>query len=154
MTVSFGSPKTAWFGRTALTKSILKGYFLINTTLGFDEIEQAIVETCADYPVKTRRFLGDEKVVYRYRKGVKQKVVSYGSPTKAKDGGELVLIPEWSLAPVAIKDSGREYKVFKVVTARMASGKINNVEEMEYFLNDLEKRLRLKDAQAAVTLGQ
>lgn len=154
MTVSFGSPKTAWFGKTALTKSILKGYFRINTTLGFDEIEQAIVETCTNYPVKTRHFLGDEKVVYRYRKQVKQKVVSYGSFSTAKDGDDFVAAPEWSLAPVVIRDNGKEYKVFKVVTAKMVSGKINNVEEMECFLNELEQRLRRQDAQAAVTLGQ
>jgi hypothetical protein len=153
MTVRFGDPKTALFGKTPLTKEILEGAFHIRTHLDFSALEQAIIETCQAYPVRHGRLTGDKKPVYQYRKKVKQKVVSYGATAKTKtDGSDIVLIPQWSLAPVTIKHGGEVYQVFKTVYAQMTSGKIHDVEEIEYFLNELERRLRLEDAQATIEL--
>lgn len=150
MSVSFGKPKTAWYGKTRLTKAINRGGFGISTGLDAGKIQDAATQTCGEFPVKQARLIRSPmKPLIRMRKGTE--VISYGVVgTDSKTGREYMSVPSWELALGSGAD-GYRYRIV-LAYARLFSGKIDEVEELEYFLNELERNLRSLDSQAAIEL--
>ncbi len=150
MSVDFGKPQTAWYGKSKLTKAINRGGFGLATSLGLDKVQEAAVRTCREFPVKKARIVRSPmKPVIMTKKGAE--VIAYGMvDTNKKTGKEYVLIPEWELA----LGSGADSHNFRIILryAKLYSGKISEVEELEYFLNELERNLRHLDPEATVEL--
>lgn len=150
MSVSFGKPKTAWYGKTRLTKAISREGFGISTELDIDKVQDAAVQTCKEFPVKKARLIRSPmKPLIRVRKGVE--VISYGIVgTNSKTGGEYMSVPRWELA-LGSGAGGYKYRIV-LAYATLISGKIDEVEELEYFLNEMERNVRNLDSRAAINL--
>jgi hypothetical protein len=147
MSVTFGKVTTAFFGKTSLTKAISNGAFLIKSSLDLAQIWQVAAKTCEEYPPKRRRIGGEYRAVIRRERSGRQ-FIAYGSSALSKSGEHIVLIPEWKLACVDIEG----YKVFKLASAKLFSGSISEVQEMEFWINEFERNLRSRDPVATVTL--
>jgi hypothetical protein len=89
-----------------------------------------------------------------------REVIAYGSLTKRRTAsGDLVetvldaaIDLKWELA-LGTGLPGYEYVVI-LARHTETSGKINEVEELQYFLNELERSLRRMDPQAEITLTE
>lgn len=147
MSVTFGKVTTAFFGKTSLTKSISNGAFYIKSTLDLAQVWQVAAQTCEGYPPKRKRIGGEYRAVIR-RERSGHEFIAYGSSSLSKSGGYIVLIPEWKLACVEVQG----YKVFKLASAKVFSGAISEVQEMEFWINEFERNLRSRDPGATVTL--
>jgi hypothetical protein len=151
VTVNFGKAKQAWVGKSPLTKAIMNGAFGIATSLDIGQVQEAAARTCADFPVKNRKLLGTYKpCIQADRPNREREVIAYGSTTRAKTGKDIVITPCWKLG----LGSGVQDHQFTIVLlyAKLTSGKIDEVEELEYFLNELERVLRESDPKATVDL--
>lgn len=150
MSVSFGNPKTAWYGKTRLTKDINNSGFGISTDLDISQVQAAAVQTCREFPVKKARLTRSPmKPVITAKKGVE--VIAYGVVgTNKQTGKEYVAPSSWHLA---LGSGTGEYK-YRIVLAyaQLYSGKINEVEELEFFLNELERNLQHQDPRARIEL--
>lgn len=148
MTVDFGTPKTAYIGKTALTKQLLAGRFAISTLLDISAIRDTTVETCETFPKKHVKIFGDYGPAIMNDRRLRREVISYGSiRTSKRTGNPIVLSPEWKLVLVEIDDDA----ALAVAEVSLTSGKISYVEEMQYFLNELEINLRKRDSEAYIT---
>jgi len=150
MSVSFGNPKTAWYGKTRLTKAINHGGFGVSTSLDIGKVQAAAVQTCQEFPVKKARLVRfPMKPMMMTRKGVE--VIAYGMVnTNKKTGKEYVGSSSWQLALGSGAD-GYDYRII-LAYAQLHSGKIDEVGELEYFLNELERNLQHQDPRASIKL--
>ena len=148
MSVSFGNVKTAFFGKTNLTKTLINGAFHINSGLNIAQVWQVAARTCEEYPAKRKRMqFGEYKAVIR-RERSGQQFIAYGSSAASKSGEDVVLIPQWKLACVEIQG----HKFLKLASAKLRSGSIYEVEEMEFWINSFEHNLQAIDRGATVML--
>lgn len=147
MSVTFGRVTRAFFGKTSLTKTIFNGTFVLKSSLDIAQIWQIAAETCDNYPPKPRRIGGEFRAVIR-RESSGRQFISYGSSIKSKSGEHIVLIPDWELA---LRES-RAHIFFKIASARLLSGSIKEVEDMEFWINEFERNLRNRDPGSSVTL--
>jgi hypothetical protein len=148
MSVDFGNAKTAWYGKTKLTKALHRNGFGLTTRLSVAEIGNAIELTCKQYPPKKALFRQVMKPVTALQKGYN--VVSFGITMEGKTGKEVVPTPEWRLG-LAGPVGNYEYRIV-LLRATLHSGKINEVEELGNFINELESNLRNVDPQARIDL--
>jgi hypothetical protein len=150
MSIGFGKPKTAWYGKTRLTKVINRGGFGVSTGLDIDKVRVVAIQTCNEFPVKKARLIRSPmRPLIRVRKGVE--VISYGIvATSKKTGEEYMPVPSWELA-LGNGTGAYRYRI-TLAYAKLFSGKIDEVEELEYFLNELERNLRRLDPQAMIAL--
>jgi hypothetical protein len=148
MSVDFSNSKTAWYGKTKLTKEIHRNGFGLATSLGIGEVGKAIELTCAQYPEKKGLFRRIMKPVTSAEKG--HNVISYGPVTQGKTGKEIVIMPEWKLG-LAGPVGNYEYRIV-LLRAQLHSGKIDEVEELGHFINELEHNLRDMDPDAKIDL--
>jgi hypothetical protein len=147
VSVTFGKVKTAYFGKTDLTKAISNGAFVIRSGLDIAQVWKVAAQTCAEYPPKRRRIVGEcRAVIRRERSG--QEFIVYGPSSPSKSGGYLVLIPDWKLAC----GESNGYKFLRLATAKLLSGSIQEAGEMEFWINEFERNLRSLDPGATVTL--
>jgi hypothetical protein len=155
MSVSFGKPKTAvlavYGAKTSLTKRLRDQGFVLHTSLDVKRIQEIMAATCKNYPVKTRRFVGDIGPLFcstpRY-----ENVVSYGLLAVDKSGKQRVIDAKWIIGLNGPRN-GQE-KSIKLFQAKLVSGKILEVEELEHYLNELEQNLQAEDPDAAITLNE
>jgi hypothetical protein len=149
MSVNFGKATTAWFGNTSLTKAINRGGFGLSTSLDLSKVQDAADRTCKEYPVKQARLVRTPmRPMIMESKG--REVISYGLAGPDKSGRERVFGPSWQLALGGPTD-GYQFTII-LVYAQLHSGKIDEVKELEYFLNELERNLRDLDPQAMINL--
>jgi hypothetical protein len=148
MSVDFGNAKTAWYGKSKLTKAIHRNGFGLTTRLSVAEIGSAIELTCEQYPEKKAIFRQIMKPVTALQKGYN--VVSYGAVIQGKMGKEVVPTPDWKLG-LAGPVGNYEYRLV-LLHAKLHSGKIDEVEELGHFINELESNLRNMDPQARIDL--
>jgi hypothetical protein len=147
MSVTFGKVTRAFFGKTSLTKTIFNGVFVVKSSLDIAEVWQMAAETCDGYPPKHRRLGGEFRAVIRRERSGRE-FIAYGSSIKSKSGENIVLIPDWKLAC----GESRGCMFFKIASARLLSGSIKEVEEMESWINEFERNLQNRDPGSAVTL--
>ncbi len=149
MSVDFGNSKTAWYGKTKLTKAIHRNGFGVATSLSISEVGNAVELTCRKYPEKKALFRQIMKPVTAVERG--HSVVSYGTVYPSKQTGkEIVVGAEWKLGlsgPVG----SYQYRIV-LVHAKLHSGKIDEVEELGHFINELERNLRDMDPAARIDL--
>lgn len=156
MSVDFGKARQVFFGKSPLTKALTSGAFGVSTTLTMDQLRHAAAVTCREYPLK-RRFLQSMGPRIVQRKNDLE-VIAYGSLTQRRtargESVETVLDNasdvRWELA-LGAGLPGYEY-VILLARHTETSGKINEVEELQYFINELERNLRALDPQAEITL--
>ena len=136
MSVDFGKPRQVFFGKSPLTKELTRGAFGVSTKLTMDQVRDAAI-TCREYLVK-KRFMQSMAPRIVQRKSGHETV-----PDTASD-------VRWELALGA----GVPGYAYAIILARYTetSGKINEVEELQYFLNELERNLRRLDPQAEISL--
>ena len=149
MSVDFNNPKTAWYGKTKLTKVIHRNGLGLATNLSISEIGSAIERACQQYPEKNAIFRQVKKPVTAVEKG--HNVIFYGAVSHGKKTGkEIVLVPDWKLG---LTGPAGSYQ-FRIVLlhATLRSGKIAEVEELGHFINELERSLRDMDPQARIDL--
>lgn len=156
MSVDFGKPGQVFFGKSPLTKALIRGAFGVSTALTMDQLREAAALTCRDYPVK-KRFMNlmGPRIVQR-KNGLE--VIAYGYLRKrnTSSGESVEIVPDsafdmkWELALGA----GLVGYAYVILLARHTetSGKINEVEELQYFLNELERNLRALDPKAGISL--
>ena len=154
MSVAFGKIKTAAVGRTQLAKQIEKHGFRVDASLDTARIREVIRATCAQYPPKKKKwgggFVADKDGPFRplvIDTQLTRRVISYGI-VRLKDGKERLSISQWGLV-LTEADGGRR---LKLTYAKLANGQIQAVQEMEEFLNALEKNLQLDDPDASITM--
>lgn len=147
MSVTFGKVTRAFFGKTSLTKTIFNGVFVLKTSLDIAQVWQVAGQTCDEYPPKNRRIGGEFRAVIRRERSGRE-FIAYGSSIKSKSGDHIVLIPDWMLA---CRES-RDHIFFKLSAARLLSGSIKEVEEMESWINEFERNLQNRDPGSTVTL--
>lgn len=149
MSVDFSNAKTAWYGKTKLTKAIQRNGFGLTTSLSIGDIGTAIELTCKQYPEERTLLREIMKPVTSVQKG--HNVVSYGGVARGKETGkEIVLIPQWRLG-LAGPVGNYEYRIV-LVRAMLHSGKIAEVEELGHFINELESNLHTMDPAARIDL--
>lgn len=150
MSVSFGKATTAWYGKTKLTKTINKNGFGVSTSLDIGQVQAAAMQACHEFPVKKAPLVRTPmKPMLATRKGVD--VIAYGLiHTSKKTGKEFVAGESWALA----LGSGISRYNYRIVLtyAELHSGTIDEVKELEYFLNEWERNLRNQDPQATIEL--
>lgn len=148
MSVSFGKAKQAWVGKSALTKQLMNGAFGVSTSLDMNKLRDAAAHTCEQFPAKDCGFLlGRHKPVIQINSRLKQQVIAYGRISKTS---QRVFPIDWELG---LRPGVQGYQfMISVVHASLTSGKIDQVEEMEYFINELERNLGDLDPQAAISL--
>ena len=137
MSVDFGKARQVFFGKSPLTKELTRGAFGVSTKLTMDQVRDAAAITCREYLVK-KRFMQSMAPRIVQRKSGHETV-----PDTASD-------VRWELALGA----GVPGYAYAIILARYTetSGKINEVEELQYFLNELERNLRRLDPQAEISL--
>jgi hypothetical protein len=150
MSVDFSDSKTAWYGKTKLTKVIHRNGFGIATSASVGEVGKAIELTCEQYPEKKAIFRQIMKPIASLEGD--HNVISYGavSATLAKAGKEKVVVPQWKLGLAGPIDSYK-YRIV-LMQAKLFSGKIAEVEELGHFINELERNLRDIDPGATIDL--
>lgn len=156
MSVDFGSPRQAFFGKSSLTKAITRGAFGVSSSLTMDQVREAAVLTCRGYPVK-KRFLGQAGPRIVQRKNGHE-VIAYGylDRRRTPDGRTIETVRDtavaldWELA-LATGVPGYPYAIL-LARYTETSGKIDEVKELQYFLNELERNLRALDPQAEISL--
>ena len=137
MSVDFGKARQVFFGKSPLTKELTRGAFGVSTKLTMEQVRDAAAITCREYLVK-KRFMQSMAPRIVQRKSGHETV-----PDTASD-------VRWELALGA----GVPGYAYAIILARYTetSGKINEVEELQYFLNELERNLRRLDPQAEISL--
>ncbi len=149
MSVDFSNSKTAWYGKTNLTKAVHRNGFGLATSLSISEVGDAVELTCKGYPEKKAAFRIVLKPVTALEKG--HDVIAYGNAVPSKrTGKEIVLSPRWKLGlsgPVG----NYKYRIV-LLHAQLHSGKIAEVEELGHFINELERNLRNMDPEARIDL--
>jgi hypothetical protein len=137
VSVDFGKARQVFFGKSPLTKELTRGAFGVSTKLTMDQVRDAAAITCREYLVK-KRFMQSMAPRIVQRKSGHETV-----PDTASD-------VRWELALGA----GVPGYAYAIILARYTetSGKINEVEELQYFLNELERNLRRLDPQAEISL--
>jgi hypothetical protein len=149
VSVDFGKPKTAWYGKTKLAKAIHQNGFGLTTSLSISEVGNAIELTCKQYPEKKEIFRQIKKPVTSLEKGYS--VISYGVVYPAKKTGrEIMHTVYWKLG-LAGPVRNYEYRIV-LVRATLHSGQIDEVEELGHFINELEQNLRNVDPDARIDL--
>jgi hypothetical protein len=149
MSVDFSDAKTAWYGKTKLTKAIHRNGFGLATSLTIGEVGKAIELTCKEFPEKKAFFREIMKPVTSLEGG--HNVISYGGVVIGKKAGkEIVPVPEWKLGLAGPVDSYK-YRIV-LLKAKLHSGKIDEVEELGHFINELERNLRGMDPAARIDL--
>jgi hypothetical protein len=148
MSVDFGSANTAWYGKTKLTKTIHRNGFGLATSLSVGEVGTAIELTCKGFPEKKAIFRQTLKAVTSVQKG--HNVISYGNVARDKTGREIVVMPAWKLG-LAGPVGNYAYRIV-LVHATLHSGKIDEVEELGHFINELESNLHGMDPAAKIDL--
>jgi len=156
VSVDFGKARQVFFGKSPLTKAITSGAFGVSTTLTMDQVRDAAALTCREYPVKKRLLQSMAPRIVQRKSG--HEVIAYGALTQRKtpNGGSVqtvldnALDVQWELA----LGTGIPGYACVILLARYTerSGKINEVEELQYFLNELERNLRVLDSQAEIRL--
>ena len=147
MSVTFGKVTRAFFGKTSLTKAIFNGVFVLKSSLDIAQVWQVAGQTCDEFPPRRRRIGGEFRAVIR-RERSGQEFIAYGSSIKSKTGEHIVLIPDWMLAC----GESRDHIFFKLASARILSGSIKEVEEMEFWINVFERNMQNRDPGSTVTL--
>lgn len=147
MSVTFGKVTRAFFGKTSLTKTIFNSVFVLKSSLDIVEVWQLAGQTCDEYPPKRRRIGGEFRAVIR-RERSGEEFIAYGSSIDSKSGAHIVLIPDWMLTC----GENRDHMFFKLTSARLLSGSIKEVEELESWINEFERNLQKRDPGSAVTL--
>jgi hypothetical protein len=156
VTVDFGKARQVFFGKSPLTKALAGGAFGISTTLTMDQVRDAAALTCREYPAK-KRFLQSMAPRIVERKSGRQ-VIAYGSLTQRRTASgetvETVLDTALDLKWELVLGAGLPGYAYVIILARHTetSGKINEVEELQYFLNELERNLRALDPHAEISL--
>lgn len=148
MSVDFSKSKTAWYGKTKLTKAIHRNGFGLTTSLSISEVGNAIELTCRQYPEKKTFFREIMKPVTSVEKG--GSVISYGGAIMGKAGKEVVIAARWKLGLAGPVDNYK-YRIV-LLHAKLTSGKIDEVEELGHFVNELEQNLRTMDPEARIDL--
>jgi hypothetical protein len=145
LSVSFGKPGTAFVGKTNLTKAIHGNGFGITTSLDAPTVWQTARKTCREYPERKEWLTGlhGPRIQHSNRAGAE--LITYGMLTKDQD---QVSVRHWALA--LAKGTGNYSYTLRLAYAKLVSGKIDHIEELEYFLNELEGNLRLLDPNAAI----
>ncbi len=141
----------AYVGKSKLTKQINDDGFGITTSLAATQVWDAMKKTCLGYPRKEHKFpKGQSGPVAQNIKGTD--VVAYGPIGVHKNTGQDVVgIPDWAL--VLTKGSGSYAYVLRLARAKVQNGKIWSVEEMGYWVNELEGNLRVADAEASIEMA-
>jgi hypothetical protein len=121
-----------------------------------DQVRDAAAITCKEYPVKKRFMQSMAPRIVQRKSG--HEVIAYGglAQRKTASGGSVETVPDtasdvrWELA----LGTGVPGCAYVIILARYTetSGKINEVEELQYFLNELERNLRTLDPQAEISL--
>lgn len=156
MSVDFGKARQVFFGKSPLTKALTRGAFGVSTTLTMDQLRDAAALTCREYPIKKRFLQSMGPRIVQRKSG--HEVIAYGSLAQRRSAsGELVqTVPDnapdvrWEL----VLGAGLPGYPYVILLARYTetSGKINEVEELQYFLNELEHNLRALDPQAEISV--
>jgi hypothetical protein len=156
VSVDFGKARQVFFGKSPLTKAITSGAFGVSTVLTMDQVRDAAALTCKEYPVKKRFLQSMAPRIVQRKSG--QQVIAYGALTQRRtaSGGSVetvldnALDVQWELALGA----GLPGYACVIILARYTerSGKIDEVEELQYFLNELERNLRVLDPRAEISL--
>jgi len=149
MSVSFGNPQTAWYGKSKLTKQIQQGFGL-STKLDIGQVQEAAVRTCKEFPPKKVPLVRDQRKPMIMGDGKGNDLIWYGLAGVGKSGKERVYGPQWKLA-LGSGTAGYQYTI-ALAYAKLYSGKISDVVELEFFLNELERNLREADPQATISL--
>lgn len=152
MSVTFGKTKATVFGnQTALTKQIRKHGFRVDTDLDSARIRELILSTCENFPPKEERLIGTfgPRVI---NNSFAKNVISYGHISIHDKNGKKyvkVTLARWSLV---LAEAG-DHRALRLSTAKLANGSIQEVEEMEHFVNELEQNMQVDDATASITLA-
>ena len=141
MSVDLGKPKTALMGKSATTKRIESG-FTLTVGLDRDRLFEVIHKFCEAYPKKKGVFGIVNGAMLFVRRSDKARLIGFGTITNG------TIMPDWSLALVGATPAYR----LELVQARLVSGLVAEVKELQRFLNALEEELRLVDATARITL--
>jgi hypothetical protein len=156
VSVDFGKARQVFFGKSPLTKELTRGAFGVSTKLTMDQVRDAAAITCREYPVKKRFMQSMAPRIVQRKSG--HEVIAYGGLARRRtaSGESVETVPDtasdvrWELALGA----GVPGYAYAIILARYTdtSGKINEVEELQYFLNELERNLRRLDPQAEISL--
>jgi hypothetical protein len=156
MSVDFGKPRQVFFGKSPLTQALTRGAFGVSTSLTMDQVRDAAAVTCREYPIK-KRFMQQVGPRIVQRKNGRE-VIAYGDLTRRRTPNgqtvETVLDTATDLRWELALGTGLPGYPYVILLARHTetSGKINDVEELQYFLNELERNLRALDRQAEISL--
>jgi len=131
-------------GTTPLTKRVEKG-FILTTRLTSSDIWGAINATCASHPPKTKTLLTVEKHLQTWSVSGNKRVV--GLAGKGSSGAPAV--PSWSLG---LSGSSPLYQLVPNAM-KLRDGGIEDVKEIEFFLNALQRELQAKDPRATIAFS-
>lgn len=156
MSVDFGKPRQVFFGKSPLTRALTSGAFGVSTSLTMDEVRDAAAVTCREYPIKKRFMRQVGPRIVQRKNGLE--VIAYGGLTRRRTPAgqtvETVLDTATDVCWELALGAGLPGYPYVILLARYTetSGKINDVEELQYFLNELERNLRALDRQAEIRL--
>lgn len=129
-------------------KRLLAGSFTISTSLEVSDIQEALIDASRNFPRKKTMFGMSGPVIMRDKR-LDLEVVAYGSIAKTKTGGETVLDPDWSLALRASDEASPELAVARL---KGSGSEVSEIEEMEYFIIELECNMRTRDTSATTAI--
>lgn len=144
MTLDFGKAKAAAFGKSKLTKCIERGIHL-RANIEEPRLWEAIELTCREFPER-KGFLVRKGAMVFYPRNTKRRSVGFGSLSGKGEAQQLT--PSWTLEVIAQPPDFW----FAVAFARLDSGRIDDVKEMERLLNWLESKIREQDPGALIQL--
>jgi hypothetical protein len=138
MPVEFGKTNQAVFGQSKLTKRIRQGFW-VTARVDDDTLWEIIEKVCNDFP-KKKALLGPRGMMVFRARDTKQRTIGFGTITKRGS-----MVPDWTLGLGGTSPVWR----LGVVHGKVISGKVEQVREMEFFLNELEAALQAKDPEEA-----